>query len=411
MGMENMEPLLQNTPEHMGVHLREKIYDLQLTYVDKILKGQIPPPEALKMHDEKPKLGQLLASYTNLNRELASKYFERTGKEADPVSQEYVDFKDAVYTNIRDSYDFDTSDWIGKVKNIISEQILQLPKSAESSSSRPERPETGLLVHYTETLADLKKHDENSFLARELSTHGLNPEDEYISLHLEPVAKQKSQDPEGVENLFSKNSLAKIAVDIVENDPATRAVVGESWLLDTPVGQRVGFHLSERMPLNGSLGTWYQFLDKEGNLKEDEVQTFFETGKPRFYERQGYLLTEEFLKKYLPKEKRGIVTLKKVNPDFAPMLEIEKLRIDAIVSVWDDVNIESIKAMVAETSILSRFFTETEVGKKTWAFFLDEKEKGVPYAQMLTASETDGYSREYKRFVESLSYLPYTLEL
>lgn len=389
---------------------KQRLYDLQLEYVDGIMKGRTPFIGTEKIEDMN--LGKLLLKFTDIRREVASRYTEQTGKEASPEDSEYSTFFDSVFEGIKDAYTSDSETWRSQVQRVILEAVNTLPRREKEKELQNEKKEstTGLVNYHSYALREFKKyHGKDTVFTEDLASHGITGDDDCISVHFEPLVKQKSEEGKEVGGLFSESSsLSKLAVEILEKKPSTRVLLGQSWLLDTPIATRIGFHVSEPLPVDGSLGLWYQFIDKDGNLKKDEIAQFFTTGKPRFYEREGYMFVEDFLKKYLPPEKRGELHLKKAKPELSKDLLIDRVMLSELTKIWDSLSEQGIEKIIRQRTFPTRFFYETEEGKKILAFFFEQKRAGYKYADVREKMPAE-YQGAYEAFLEKEKYEDYTV--
>lgn len=411
---------------HQGARLennerpvRVKLYELQLEYVDRMQKGISPLPDA--QSKEGLTLGDLLNRYTNIRNIIANEYSMRTGKEPDlQEDSEYWQFRDAVFVAIRDAYIEDPSSWMSKVEECVREKVAGLPQaeSFESESLPKKKKQTAGLLNYHvyefEKYAEYYRDD--SFFAKEFPAHGITKEDECMSIHLDPLSdsgskQADSQSGEPKENLFSQNSFARLAETIVEKQPAVRAVVSRSWLFDTPIAARVGFHVSEKLPIDGGFGLWYQFIDKDGNIKRDEVEQFFKTGEPRFRERDAYILTEELVRKYLPQEKRGQVALRRANPEFPALKANEDIQIDALSHQFDSTDRQGVLGLIEKAPMLGSYI-HTLKGKELLSLVLSLKDQGFLYADVLKEVKARGLRKDWEEFINTkFKYLEYVIQV
>lgn len=117
-----------------------------------------------------------------------------------------------------------------------------------------------------------------------------------LILHFDALIEQKGRN-ENITNLFSAASVRKLKRVIQKKHPGISVVIAESWLLDTIVNARFGFHLlplrEQGVPSNQ--GFWGQFIDQHGNIHKGRTKQFLETGIAPYQIRAGYLLADEFL--------------------------------------------------------------------------------------------------------------------
>jgi hypothetical protein len=111
----------------------------------------------------------------------------------------------------------------------------------------------------------------------------------------------------------------------------------ESWLLDTPLASRLGFQrIEDNETKQNNFSTWLQFIDKNGEIDSKRFNQFLKTEELPYKSVKAIMLVEDFLKKYLPENRRGKVILKEVNVDRKDFWF--KLQSDAqsIKSEWDE---------------------------------------------------------------------------
>lgn len=134
-----------------------------------------------------------------------------------------------------------------------------------------------------------------------------------------------------------KNDLSVIATNIVNKYPQTAAVVGKSWLLDTSLGKALGFKTIKMEQENqfNDFSVWNQFMDKDGNINQSRLNKFMQDEKVPYKSVVAYIPVEDFLKRYLPKNKRGKIILKKINKEKSVFWEKIKEDSQKIKGDWD----------------------------------------------------------------------------
>lgn len=148
-----------------------------------------------------------------------------------------------------------------------------------------------------------------------LEAYGIGTGDPCLEVHVERAFMKQGAK---VAPKALKESFSRLAEAIVDQYPHAKAIVGYSWLLDTPLAKRLGFTVPEDVesPQVG-MSVWYQFIDKNGQVDAKKVQELFEKGEPPHRARLGFIPAEEFLRRYLPAERRGReVVLKDVTPEW-----------------------------------------------------------------------------------------------
>lgn len=138
---------------------------------------------------------------------------------------------------------------------------------------------------------------------------GLRSDERIMEIHVQPAHEVEGVSL-GLQRI--KKDFELIATNIVRNHPDIQAVAGTSWLLDTPLGKRFGFHTVPEMKIKmNSFDTWNQFITEGGQIDKRRLQDFAETGKLPYKSTVGYMPIEEFLEKYLPDDLRGDVRLRR----------------------------------------------------------------------------------------------------
>lgn len=165
-----------------------------------------------------------------------------------------------------------------------------------------------------------------------------------------------------------KSDLSKIAERIIDFTPEVSAVVGRSWLLDSPLSKKIGFQVLENdedFPPN-DFSTWLQFIDKDGNISQKRLEDFIKNKKIPYKSIVAYIPVEDFLKRYLPEDRRGKIALKKINKE--RLILYEKIKTDSskIKVNWNE---------LIEKEIDFGIFFEEATALKFLLDFLDGKDK------------------------------------
>ena len=169
-----------------------------------------------------------------------------------------------------------------------------------------------------------------------LKKAGFHDYDEALEIHMEEKFKNKDASFSGQEIKRVFGELAKL---IVEKHPQRQAVMGTSWLMDHPIFQRLGFKTIEGSEdpyenYNNS-SAWMQLVDKDGQLDQKRFAQAMATGELPYKVKTGYITTEDFLRRYLPPEARGDITLKETNPAWAERQKRLSSEVLTIRNEWD----------------------------------------------------------------------------
>jgi len=169
---------------------------------------------------------------------------------------------------------------------------------------------------------------------KNLENLGFSKFDHFVEVHVNDFYNtgEKNLGPELI-----KNDLALVAEYIIDKEPEAVAVIGKSWLLNTPVADLLGFKkIKDETTEQNDFSTWLQFIDKNGQIDQKRFNAFLKTGEPPFKSIKAYMLTGEFLQKYLPENRRGKVTLKEINKERQDFWSRMMTEAQAIKTGWDN---------------------------------------------------------------------------
>ena len=264
----------------------DKILPFQLEYAVNVFEKKIPPPYVI---DSGISFESCVLNLSDISSKILKEYEKRTGiipgKE---TYEEYKKFEKCVILKIKESYEKNPATYISLIPEIIKQESLKLPegKKIPIEPSEKERDDIGL-IHFNiqDGIQGLEKF-------------GLSEEDDFLLLHIYPLTDYKKQNDSL--NIFSFNSLKEVAKLIKNKNLSVKGVVIESWIVDSPIGKRMGFHEFETRFKNfyHDETFWGQFYDQNGRLKEEEIKNFLETGVPPFKIVGGFMSKKEFLEKY-----------------------------------------------------------------------------------------------------------------
>lgn len=332
----------------------EELFDYQLQYIDKIEQGTIIPLyEKIEGYDET--FEDYLIGYTNIRQYLNEEYCKIMGDRMYSSSEErkkFDDWFDLIFNQVKLYHDKDKENYHDKVFKLYKDSLEKLSESTskEKIYHNNDVDERFGLIHFNTTKA-----------LDEFSNFGINDGDDCISIHFTDLIEQKNKD-HTVSNIFSGESLSKLAVEIIEKYPETKAVIAQSWLVDSPIGKRVGFTSAKKInDVVQDTRFWGQFIDEEGKIKKDKIQKFLNTGIPEFYITDGFIKTEDFLKKYLPKEYKGkTIKLKEISDESKKFnKDLESLSKE-LNDKWDSGSYDEIVTIINKNEIVSEYLNTLE---------------------------------------------------
>ena len=129
---------------------------------------------------------------------------------------------------------------------------------------------------------------------------GYDSEGTFMEIHFDSLYKH------GEKNIRSaiKDELGRVAKDIVENHPDVQAVVATSWLMGTGLAERFGFTVLEDVEvIQEGHQLRGQLITQDGSVHEDRRKAYIEGKDLPFKVKCGYISVDDFLARYLPKDK------------------------------------------------------------------------------------------------------------
>lgn len=390
MKLENiLRPIKSDSIEGHEKELQNKMIEIELQYVDKLFLKKIPPLcEDLKVDN----IHDLVSKYT----EIPPKIMEyQQGKSNE---EELLVLVEKILNNISDLYHKDHEHWIEKIEELVGKE-LEKYKNLEKKENQD--------INYNnlENKAGLIGFGMETNLGHLLPNSGISDEDFCLQIHFEDFYKQQKGD---IKNLFSSNSLEKLALKIVDEYPETKAIVAKSWLIDTPLAKRIGFTVYNRdFDIKGFSGTfWGQFINSNGQIKSDEVSKFLETGKPKYRTAAGAIMVENFLKKYLPEDRRGKIILKEVKPgleEFNEQLKKEGKIFESILANLDKISEEEIEKKIFECEIINGFL-KTKHGEGFIELIKGLKRRGKSAEDIKNENLLIKYKKSINEYINKLKF-------
>jgi len=327
-GLKNISsPIETENKSEKKEILFEKIEQISLVYADKNFQeikkdnGSYKFSEAIK--DFSPIVNIILRPVFHLDEFNFKKYQEKI----DLFLEDFYNEADTIYEER--GFDLD------KILNLVNLKKDSIKKYLEVEDFREfERntKEADTKILNFNKITNIEKDAEKKY--KDLEKIGFSKSDHFIEVHMEDFYST------GEKNLGSeliKNDLGAVAEHIVDKEPETAAVIGKSWLLDTPVANRLGFKkIEDDISKQNDFSTWLQFIDKNGQIDQKRFGQLLKTDEIPYKSTKAYIPTEEFLKRYLPENRKGKIILKEIKPDrkdFWLKLQNES---QSIKSEWDN---------------------------------------------------------------------------
>lgn len=286
-----LQPTQEANAEEREEALKTRMMAIQFEYADRLSKGEIPFVDGTK---KSMSFEEAVLEYTRVRKEVRQVYSDRTGSwNFDTEEYKAVAQKVELAISQEREQAQDLNVLASKIPEIIEAAVSEFPK--QKIESRDGRNDAGL-IHYF-VLSGRK----------DIEDYGVDPMGTYIDIHFDALFKQKNEQGEkmGVFQALEafERSMQKIAEDVKEKHPEADAIIGASWILDPKIGlsKKAGF--KGLKPIRGTgfsqgNGFWGQFIDFNGQIKEDEVEKFLKTGEPKYKLTVGHIPIREFLKKY-----------------------------------------------------------------------------------------------------------------
>jgi len=310
MNIEKIIAPIENDVER-DRELKNKLCAIQIHYVNKKYK---------QAHERNPeeKFSTFFANNTAVIKELTDIYNYELDIKEDKEREKYItpifEALDSIYTMNNDE---ERREELLQQRVLREFELIPTKKKFEENRGAKQENRVGLFEYEIEAknCLDMKKF-------------GFNEWDEFLKIHIPNFYKSgEKQLTPGV----IRDSMEKLSELVLEKFPYISAVIGQSWLLSTPIAKRLGFKETDRIipaPLT-SMSTWAQFIDQEGNISKERLDKFIKTGEFPYKSVSAFISIEELLSRYLPKDKRGDVVLKDIRPGFISYKErLKKYRME-----------------------------------------------------------------------------------
>ncbi|MFA6131541.1 MAG: hypothetical protein WC702_00530 [Patescibacteria group bacterium] len=304
-----------------------------------------------------------------------SDFFSKLFREIviDRSEEETDQILDEAKTRVNEAFDNGHDQWLDRVAEVFDNLLEQWCYKKENTN-RKERAAAGSISY------GLKAGPP------ELEPFGIDSDDEVLELHLEEIYKREQK--VGVKKAVLQD-LQNLAVAIVDRMPQVKAVTGFSWLMEHPLVKQIGFQTIEG-PSHGSRGgsTWLQFVDRNGNIHEQRLKQFLETGELPFKARFGFIPVVDFLQRYLPAERRGQIILRENRPGWR---EAKKLFYDAFQGIkdrWSDLSVEELKSLLEHEQSALAVLEEIGIKDQLVDLLVEARQAGKSLSEVRETLET-----------------------
>ncbi len=363
--MEKIKNIIENNGDNSRrfESVEEELLDFQFQYIEKLEKGKLQEikndnleesgncyvKEQKEAEDSlNTSFEKNLFKYTNLSHDLNKEYYKRVENNYENVKNFDEWFKNILF-QINNDY-LKNKNWKDNVGNIIKENLDKigpiLPeenKEKDNNDGQQNRREKVGLINF------------NLSETGELENFGINKKDKCLNIHFKNLFSQKKEN-NNINNIFSGESLPQLAVEIIKKYPDVKAIIGRSWLINSPIAKRIGFQVFHNYDIANHSGSfWGQFINEKGEINKERMKKFLNTGVPEFLPAAGFIKIEDFLKKYLPRENRGIIKLKEITEESKKFKkDIDLLRKD-LDEKWENLSFDEIILLMNSNSTLADY--------------------------------------------------------
>jgi hypothetical protein len=298
MGIENkiLQPIRADNLKTHEQELGEKLELIQLVYADDQFRQQSEREDSANLAEERNlKFSDIIQAVTSIGRQIRHEFDHRTNH-ANIGADEFMDGIYAAFDRIYSAY---PENWKEQMLKFVR---TELEKLGMSSTEPEEGKKYAGMLNYSP-----KTHN------YEFEKLGIGEDEDYIEIHFEEAYKQ---DKQAISITNVKESFAQLANIIVKQYPQARYVVAQSWILDNSLAKRLGFKIIERSAALTHQSTWWQFIDKGGQIDKHKLEKFLTTGELPYMVALGLIRIEDFLDRFLPADSRGEIVLQELSPDY-----------------------------------------------------------------------------------------------
>jgi hypothetical protein len=270
--------------------MRERINQISLAFsVEKYKQEKAGGTDA--------KLSEFIQRYSTSFFDLDN-LCQRRIKDEEKVKEKMAEFKNKI-DSFNDGQNIDPD----VIRDYIKTQVAEIDKP-DVISNRDNQEKSELFGLVTYNIEEGKDKKYKSIFEK----LGLDESDEVMSVHIGEAFKKEGK-------IDFKDGFSQLALKIKRNFPYVKAVIGRSWLIGLPIADRIGFKkLDVDVPENG-FDTWLQFIDKDGQVSKKRFEELLKTGEFPLKNTAGYIMTEDFLQKYLPENEKGEIVLQESDPE------------------------------------------------------------------------------------------------
>lgn len=317
---------------------------------------------------------------------LLKREYEKRGRVGS--SDEKESFLNRMKDGINQIYSSKEEDWEEKVVGYIKRECSDLGRR---KNGEEKKNEVGI-IHYS-----LLKNKQ------EFLNYGIGEPRDVIELHIDKLYRKEGDD-------FSvkkiRDSLGKVASLIVKEYPSVGHVIARSWLIDSSLAKAFGFEIIEKTNSLSHFSTWWQFIDKNGQIDKNRFRKFIETGQLPFKVALGKIEVEDFLRKFLPQEERGEIILKELPPEAIEIRKSLRQFEREFVKKFDSAPLRETLKLFSENEIFSKLEKDGDLDELI-EFLIKMRKRGYSWGEVESnwGEELNGISKKLLPKVGSLEYV------
>ncbi|MFA7319345.1 MAG: hypothetical protein WC022_01990 [Parcubacteria group bacterium] len=363
--------------ENVEVHEKElnrKLEAIQLTYAEERYRKE------LEMGNDSVSFADFIEQNTGIISRLKTGYDRSL---SDKLDDEDI-FLENIKKEIDDMYAEKNERWQEKMLEVLDYAHNRLDPRKESW----EGVERLGILHYTVSKAK-----------KGLSEYGIGEMGDIMEIHIEEMYKQK--DRSFTAQSF-KQSLAGLAERIAKDHLCVSDIVAKSWMLDSNLTKYIGFETIKKTEDLDNFSTWWQFIDKDGQINKKRLDQLMKTGKPPFQVALTRINVEDFLRKYLPEECKGDVILKEYSPQAKAMREFR----EAFGVGFDSADPEGIVGLFSGSDLYAELYKNGDLDEVI-DFLVEMKIKGYTHQQItnMKNERLDAISERLRKKIKFEEYV------
>lgn len=261
---------------------------------DKLQSAQLRFADAVCRKQEGQNFGDILEQTTSIIGSLESSFLDAYPEGGEELAPAYIEGVKQALNKIRLDNGEDWEPAVSKFLQIEQKKLTTATSSIPELEAEPELPSIGPISYEIVVFRVLEKWKYK---------YGLGAEDHLMEIHLEDLYKfpEISVTPATLRKYFEGIGT------YLETHPNIAAVIGESWLVDHPIGRKLGFQkITELDPEKNDWDTWSQLITQEGNVNEERLNQAIQKGKLPFQSTWGFIKREDFLRQYGIKREKGV---------------------------------------------------------------------------------------------------------